>query len=204
MTITLAKVSILMFYLRAFEQPTIRKATHWVLIFVIVINTTLLVVQLFQCIPFKADWTVWDGSYSEQYYCINLNRFTIAGATLNILQELIIMVLPIPAVVRLSVPFRSKITATIMFSLGILTVITSSIRLAYIVPVDDLVNISWDYTNVIIWSGIEAALTVIIPCLPPLRALIKYRGAPLDDMSAPILRQRPDPRTGKSALCSAQ
>jgi hypothetical protein len=47
MTITLAKVSILMFYFRAFEQLTIRKATHSVLILVIVVNTTLLFVQLF-------------------------------------------------------------------------------------------------------------------------------------------------------------
>ncbi|GAB1313648.1 hypothetical protein MFIFM68171_03858 [Madurella fahalii] len=193
-TIALAKVSLLTFYLRTFSEPhtNMRRATCCVLGFVIVVNAILLVVQIFQCIPFEANWERWNAAYNRPYPCVNVNQFLIARAGLNIAQEVIIMCLPVPTLLRLNLPLRLKMNAVAMFSLGILIVITSCTRLAYIIPLADSVNFSWDYTDGIIWTGIEAAVTIIVPCLPSLRALINRLWAtpPADSSSEIILGGR--------------
>lgn len=181
-----------------------RRATCCVLGFVIVVNTVLLGVQIFQCIPFEANWERWNAAYNRPYRCINVNQLLVAGASLNIAQEIIIMCLPVPTLLRLNLSLRLKVNAVAMFSLGILIVIASCTRLAYIIPLADSVNFSWDYTDGIIWTGIEAAVTVIVPCLPSLRALLNRlsSASPANDSSESILGGRAsETSTGKFGSC---
>jgi hypothetical protein len=185
-------VSILIFCLRLFSERSFRAVIYAVLAFVIEVNVVLLGVQIFQCVPFEANWETWRLGHAGPFKCINVNHFVIAGAGLNILQELVIMILPMPGLARLSLSRRAKLNAVALFGLAILTIIMSCIRIAYIIPVTDSPNISWDYTDPIIWTGIEAAVTVIIPCLPAVRALMNRWSAPRPQFSQqqPILQSR--------------
>ncbi|KAK4042788.1 hypothetical protein C8A01DRAFT_33183 [Parachaetomium inaequale] len=178
-TLTLAKMSILIFFLRLFSAPQIRAATHGVLAFIILANVTLVGMQIFQCMPLEANWEAWRLGYSEPFQCINVSYFAIAAAGLNILQELMLITLPMPALAQLEMSRRAKLSAVGLFALGILTTMMSAIRLAFIIPAADSPNITWDYTDSIIWGGIETAFTLTIPCLPAVRALLSRWSATL-------------------------
>lgn len=196
-TLTLAKVSVLLFYLRTFPQNNVRILTYSTLIFIVLVNCILLGVQIFQCVPVEANWEIWNGTYTGSYFCIDVNRFVVAGAGLNIIQELMIMFVPIPALLQLSMSVRSRVSALVMFSLGTVTVFISGVRMAYIAPVANSVNISWDYTDAVIWTGIEAAATVMIPCLPALRALITRPFMPQNESLSSILSTELGSSTGE-------
>jgi len=51
-------------------------------------------------------------------------------------------------------------------------VIVSCIRIAFIIEVGP--DFTWDYTNPIIWSGIETSVAVVCACLPTLRPVAQY------------------------------
>ncbi|KAK4239176.1 hypothetical protein C8A03DRAFT_14397, partial [Achaetomium macrosporum] len=178
LTITGAKLSILSFYLRLFSRPRVRACIWAAITFVGVLNIILFAVHIFQCTPIEANWQTWREGYNGPYHCIDQHGFIIAAGWLNILQEVIIIILPIPALMQLDLSRRSKLSAIVLFNMGVLTIGISIIRIYYIIPVTDAVNLSWDFTDPITWSGIEAAFTVIIPCLPALRALIKHWTTP--------------------------
>lgn len=63
----------------------------------------------------------------------------------------------------------------IMFSLGVFVLITSCVRLWSLYSFGESVNPTWDYTDVIIWTGLEVAVSIIVPSLPAIRVLINRR-----------------------------
>jgi hypothetical protein len=180
-------MSILVFFLRFFSAPKVRAATHGVLAFIILANGGLVGMQIFQCMPIEANWEAWRSGYSEPFQCINDNSFAIAVAGLNILQELMLITLAMPALAQLNLSRRAKLSAVGMFTVGILTIMMNAIRLAFIIPTAGLPNITWDYTDAIIWSGIDTAFALIIPCLPAVHALLNHW------LAAPALSQ-PSPQ----------
>ncbi|CAH0046672.1 unnamed protein product [Clonostachys solani] len=68
---------------------------------------------------------------------------------------------------------KEKFGIFVMFSLGIFITITSCIRLQYISRFGLSVNPTWDYTETIVWTGIELSVSIIVVCLPAMRKLTK-------------------------------
>ncbi|KAK0741922.1 hypothetical protein B0T21DRAFT_283258 [Apiosordaria backusii] len=174
-TVSLSKVSVLLFFRRTFSQRWFQTATNTVLCLTIVTNLALLITQIIQCIPMKANWELDSPRYGHPN-CINLQVFVVVGGVINILQELVLLAMPIPIVLRL--PFQTrqqKTNSLIMFSLGVFTIACSIIRMVYVIRVEGAANFSWEYVDSIIWTNIEAGVTVMVPCLPTMRALILAR-----------------------------
>ncbi|KAJ0302173.1 hypothetical protein COL516b_007224 [Colletotrichum fioriniae] len=172
----LTKISVLFFYLRIFPNKSFRWATYATMTYIIISTTVVLLMQIFQCIPFEFNWVGWKGDFGP-HHCLDINALAFVAGGLSISHDLIILALPLPLLWHLNTSKRSKIGILFMFSLGIFVLITSCIRLRYIVSFTQSLNPTWDFTDPLIWSGLEASVSMIVVCLPALRILLK-RGWP--------------------------
>ncbi|KAG9257508.1 CFEM domain-containing protein [Emericellopsis atlantica] len=169
--LSLTKVSMIFFYLRVFPNRGFRYAAFATMAFVIIPTVVLIFAQIFQCSPIHYVWDGWvDGSQAD--HCININALAYTAASFSIAQELVLLVLPLPLLIGLNMGLKQKAGIILMFSLGVFVVITSCVRLRYIVSFGHTVNPSWDLTDPLIWSGIEVSVSIIIACLPAIRVLI--------------------------------
>ncbi|KAK0723247.1 hypothetical protein B0T26DRAFT_674841 [Lasiosphaeria miniovina] len=154
LTVFFAKVSIILFYLRLFPGEGFR----WTAYVVMVCSHPLFLGWLEEV----------DGTSK----CMNVNMLVTAGAGVNIVQEGIILLLPIPVLSKLHASFRIKLNVAAMFSLGIFALVSSSLRLHFMVLFAHTANVSWDSTDTFIWTGVESGICVMVPCIPAIRALL--------------------------------
>jgi hypothetical protein len=71
-------------------------------------------VILFQCKPIRA---IWDYTIPRSN-CINLNAFAYANAGIGIVQDLTILLMPIPELLHLQMNLSKKLNLMFMFGLG--------------------------------------------------------------------------------------
>lgn len=109
----LLKVSILLFYLRVFPVPWIQVVT-WILIAITLLHgVAFFFAILFQCTPVAMLWNP-----HIQGNCIQLETIIFPGAIFSIVEDLAILLLPIPCLSKLSVGRGKKISLICMFSVG--------------------------------------------------------------------------------------
>ncbi|KAL8366700.1 hypothetical protein RB595_010519 [Gaeumannomyces hyphopodioides] len=197
----LTKASMLCFYLRVFPHQNVRRAIFVALGLVAMSTTTLLLLQVFQCIPVSVFWEGWlEGlaALAGDHRCVNINALALAVAVVSIALDVIILVIPIPIVTKLDRRIRGK--AAGMFGLGIFILMTSAVRIPYIVRFGNSRNPTWDATDALIWSGIEISVSVVVISLPAIRVLLRVifpsrdagRGAlpPIESARGRTFRQR--------------
>lgn len=173
--LALTKMSILCFYLRIFPNTTFRAVSYVVLFWVAASGIVSIFVQIFQCTPINFIWEGWKKGEFGPYKCIDINALGFATAASSIAQDIAIIVMPLPLLARLNVSRRCKLGIMIMFSLGVFVLITSCIRLWSLYSFGESVNPTWDYTDVIVWTGLEVAVSIIVTSLPAIRVLINRR-----------------------------
>ncbi|KAI6603382.1 hypothetical protein MCOR12_003134 [Pyricularia oryzae] len=173
----LTKISMLLFFLRVFPPPNFRRLTYITIGLLALSTATLCMAQILQCIPVDKVWLGWqepgflvNGGSSR---CINVNRLTYASAGVSILFDVIILLLPLPIIIRLDATRRLRAEIVVMLSVGVLVLITSCIRMRYIAVFADSTNPTWDATDAILWSGIEISVAVICISLPAIRVLFR-------------------------------
>lgn len=169
--ITLTKVSILFFYLRIFPNPRFRQVCYMVMAWVSITGLIFLLLQIFQCIPVDYVWNGWTGTYGP-HICLDVNTQVYAAAGFSIVQDFVILALPLPLIAKLKASWKAKLGIMVMFSLGIFVIIMSCIRLGSMIYFARSLNPTWDYTDVLIWTGLEAAVSIIVVSLPAIRVLV--------------------------------
>lgn len=167
----LTKVSVIAFYLRIFPQRSFRYMAISCITFIVISTLTFMLVQIFQCRPIEFTWQGWT-SPNRAEKCLDVNILAYAAAGSSILQDIIVLVLPLPFLFKLQTGWRVKLGIMFMFSLGIFVLVTSCVRLRYIVGFGETHNPSWDYTDPALWSGLEVAVSIIVVCLPAIRLLL--------------------------------
>ena len=167
----LTKLSILCFYLRIFPQSTFRRATFLVIAWVVLSTLVLLGLQIFQCVPVPYVWEGWKGTFGP-HRCLDMRGVAYAAAGTGIAQDVAVLALPVPRILALNAAWRIKAGVLLMFSLGVFMLATSCVRLRFLVLFGGSRNATWDYTDVMIWSGLEAAVSVIVTSLPAIRVLL--------------------------------
>lgn len=166
--IYLAKVSIVLLYVRVFPRSTghtfnnlcwitLGAMTCWCLGFILYFP--------FQCRPISMVWNQWDGLHNG--YCTNFQTATYVNSSLNIFFDFVLLGLPIPRLFKLQVrDVRRKIGVMLTFFVGIFVTICSIVRLKYLAQVGQLTNVTYHYNDVTLWSGLEGDLAVVCACLP--------------------------------------
>ncbi|KAH7370402.1 hypothetical protein BKA65DRAFT_562060 [Rhexocercosporidium sp. MPI-PUGE-AT-0058] len=171
--IPLIKISILLFYLRLFVEPTIRKLVYMTIIANVVVGVIYVILNVFQCWPISYYWTEWDGEHVGR--CINVVAIVNSYSGISIGVDIWMLILPATRVARLNMQWKKKIAVAIMFSVGILFTAVSAIQLAVILPIPYAVtqNPTWDYYNSGVWSQVELSVGIICACMPSMRALLE-------------------------------
>lgn len=108
-----SKLSILTQYLRIFLDRRTRLLTWLTMAFVIVYTLQAILVGVFVCIPVEAFW-----NRSMQGHCINPLITNYVNAGFNISTDLIIILIPIPALNKLQVSKSQYIALLVAFSIG--------------------------------------------------------------------------------------
>lgn len=116
--ILFTKVSVLMQLLDIFapQRPSWR---WWTLLALIVANscffTILFFIEIFECIPRKKIWMP-----SLPGHCININQTFVASAVINVIDDFLILALPISWIIKLHMNSRRKLGISFIFATGLL------------------------------------------------------------------------------------
>ncbi|KZM24860.1 hypothetical protein ST47_g4000 [Ascochyta rabiei] len=127
--IGLVKMSILaQFY--QFAQPGLQKrVVAWVGAFVCVFMLFTVFAAIFQCIPMKAAWDL-QNFPRGCWNMMNVNFFT---SSMNTFLDLVVFLLPITTIYKLPTTFRKKLTLALAYSMGLLALACSVVRVRNIV-----------------------------------------------------------------------
>ena len=112
------RTSVLLFYIRIFPTGTgPRRIFAGVLIVSDILSIGFLFFNIFQCTPISYFWLRWDGEH--QGHCVDANKITLSGGIIDLFWTLLILVIPLPYILRLKLPPYKKFAATVMFAWGI-------------------------------------------------------------------------------------
>ncbi|EFQ28954.1 uncharacterized protein GLRG_04098 [Colletotrichum graminicola M1.001] len=82
-----------------------------------------------------------------------------AGAACSILEDLFLIVLPIPELLKLQLSSKKRIALVFMFALGSFACIASMVRLQYLVSFADSFDSTYENVMTVIWSAVELSST---------------------------------------------
>lgn len=80
--------------------------------------TVAILMTVFECIPVARSW-----DKTKHGTCINARGFYFANAAFNVASDLMVMLLPIPVIIRLQLKKAAKIGLVFLFIIGFLSVI---------------------------------------------------------------------------------
>ncbi|KAH7251603.1 hypothetical protein BKA59DRAFT_492075 [Fusarium tricinctum] len=160
-----SKMALALFYRRLSPQRWWRWSVYSVLFLVAGYNLAIMLVIIFGCTPFEKSWdfTILEGS------CVNRPAVYICTAILGIASDLILLVMPLPMILRLQMPRRQKAGLVVLFVIGSATLVTSVVRLVLLVPFASASDYTWVLSSAIVWIYVEANLLIICASLTTLR-----------------------------------
>ncbi|ORY10384.1 hypothetical protein BCR34DRAFT_625268 [Clohesyomyces aquaticus] len=190
----LVKVSILLFYSYvASSHKSFHRIVRCLLALVVVASFGMLVAAICSCTPVSDAWSakIFFESFQGIYHakCYNPINFWFFQAGFNLVTDFVIWVLPFPFVLNLrSMPIRRRLELVGIFSVGILSVVASAIRLWILV----LWVSSWEEQGThtgdfLIWGQVEQHSGIIAASIPFLRPLIRkaYQAVPRRNQHSP-------------------
>lgn len=137
----------------------------------------LTVVQFFSlvftCNPVRAQWdiTITDA------VCLDRRATYLGASVVNVITDVVLLALPLPYIWNLNSPSFQRLVLVGMFSLGIFVSVVSIIRLSILMNLDlASPDITYNMSQVFIWSLVETNVGLICACLPSLRPAVKLLG----------------------------
>lgn len=162
------KVSIVMQYLRVFVGTVIQRACRITLIIVIVYGLWTFWSAVFTCFPVAK---FWDPTVKEGY-CMNFTALWFSNASVNIVTDLIIFLLPVPVIRSLNLPRKQKIGLMMIFAVGLFACVTSVLRLRSLYVASVSTDLTYDNVGAATWSAVELNVGIICACLPMMKPLL--------------------------------
>ncbi|KAJ0311401.1 hypothetical protein Brms1b_008382 [Colletotrichum noveboracense] len=102
---------------------------------------------------------------------INVMSWWMANASIHLITNVLIFIIPIPFLGRLQMTRTQKLALIASFALGLLTCAISIIRIATIPRSYLSMDQTYNQTPTIVWSITELSVAIICCCIPTLRPL---------------------------------
>lgn len=182
-----AKFSLLFFYLRLSLLRWFRIAVYANMFLVVGYNIALIFPLIFTCSPVIKNFDV----FVQGGSCLNRTPLYMATAVLNMITDIILLVLPIPMIIKLQMPKVQKAGLICIFGVGSATCITSAVRLVLLFPMLKTIDQTWAIVTPGIWILIEANLVIITGALPTMRLFFRHVAPRLIGESS--MRSRTEP-----------
>lgn len=179
------KLSILYFFKTIASHRTLRYTVNGTIIFVGVYSLGAVIAGFFQCRKPSDAWNA--DAYFAQFdatpdpntpktQCYDPTIYFLFTAALNLFSDVVILLLPIPTLLSLSVPLRQRLALIGVFSVGMLAIVASSVRMR----VMTLWAVSpWNSaiygSDLLLWGQVETNSGIISASVPFLRLLFKRK-----------------------------
>jgi hypothetical protein len=132
------KLSILFFYRAIASHRTFRRLVNATICFVSMYTIGAALASTFQCRNPSDSWST--AGYLAQFdrnpktkapkvQCFDPIKLWVFSAIANLLSDIFIMLLPIPALLSLKVPMSKRLALIGIFSVGIMAIVASSVRM---------------------------------------------------------------------------
>ncbi|KJR90040.1 uncharacterized protein SPSK_06295 [Sporothrix schenckii 1099-18] len=165
--LVLVKVSIVLMYRRIFVGTWLQRANLAALVFLTAWGIALVSFLSMLCLPIQL---LWDPTVKG--HCIDFVPAFFAPAVINLITDLTVFILPLPAIRQLQLPLRQKIILAFILCLGLFTCIISIVRLSTLDAAATSSDTTWDNTGAALWSYLELTVAIIAACLPTLRPFV--------------------------------
>ena len=109
----MAKASILLLFMRVFTRPRFTLICKIFIGFLFAHGLAFLFAIIFQCSPIQG---IWDRTLQSK--CVNLNAVGFVGSGFSIVEDFVILILPIPELKTLSFGIKKRISLSFMFGIG--------------------------------------------------------------------------------------
>lgn len=111
------KISILIFYVRLAPHPTYRKVCFATMVFIGLSAAAFTLTCVFSCRPVNRSL---DCSPDLNIRCLKLRTFSYVYCTTGVVTDVILLLLPIPILLRLQLRPKIKYGLVAMFATGIM------------------------------------------------------------------------------------
>jgi len=159
-----AKLTFLLAYYRILGIQRMRTVYLIAIIVVGMWGFAQVLITLLICRPLNG---VWDKTIKAECMPTEPQIYVNAGG--NIITDIAIFLLPMPAIKGLNLRRPQKILLLGVFSLGFFTVAISVVRIKFLAIRED---VTWDHVESSGWSVGELASALTCACLPTLRPLL--------------------------------
>ncbi|OLN83274.1 hypothetical protein CCHL11_03007 [Colletotrichum chlorophyti] len=171
------KISILMFYQRIFVTtvPSFKISMMLGYFLSAVYPVVIWVTMANACRPVSFYWNQFIGAPGK---CIDLNTFYLALGIINMVNDIVVLLIPIPQILKLNMSGRKKFAVCSIMLLGSFVCVASVVRIWYLDKFSKAQDVTWMMGPVFIWSAIEPSVAIVSACLPhlaPLRRLVRHR-----------------------------
>ncbi|KAH6619312.1 hypothetical protein B0J18DRAFT_445595 [Chaetomium sp. MPI-SDFR-AT-0129] len=163
-SLTAIKTTFLLQYYRILGTGVMRTIIIVAFFLIGLWSVSQLLVVVFTCSPIPKFWTP-----DMEGTCIPNLPFWYINAAGNIVTDVAVFLLPLPALSRLNLRRGQKLGLLGVFSLGFFTCAISVIRIQYLKLSPD---VTWDNVASSCWSIGELCSGITCACLPTLRPLI--------------------------------
>ncbi|KAH7309796.1 hypothetical protein B0I35DRAFT_515192, partial [Stachybotrys elegans] len=171
--VSLLKISLALSLLRL-SQARWYTITQWVLIVFICMYTAMgIIVFLLQCRPLKALWMP-ELLFSGQATCIDFRIFIkmgVANTSFNILTDVLTATLPIPTIVRLNMPLKTRMYLIFILGLGYIAVALGIVKAFFQIAFSSEQDGLYEY-NVQTFAFLQLTVATMTACAPTLRPLL--------------------------------
>jgi hypothetical protein len=201
------KLSILYFFKTIASHRTLRHVVNVTIGFVIVYSIGAIIAGIMQCRNPSDAWNV-DAFFAQfdkvpnpnapHIQCYDPVILFTATAALNLFSDLVILLIPIPTLLSLNVPLRQKLALIGVFSIGLLAIIASSIRMRVMALWAESPFNSAVYGNdLLMWGQVEINSGIISASIPFLRLLFKGKERAARIASGRKVAEIASPRAGR-------
>jgi hypothetical protein len=176
------KLSILFFYRAIASHRTFRRFVNSAIVFVGMYTLGTTLASIFQCQNPADSWST--AGYLNQFLpkgqkikqhkvkCFDPAQLWLFSAAVNLLTDIVIMLLPIPALLSLRVPMTKRLALIAIFSIGIMAIVASSIRLWIMTLWAGSSTAAARFgTDLLLWGQVETNSGIICASIPFLRMI---------------------------------
>ncbi|KAI4867285.1 hypothetical protein F4820DRAFT_414403 [Hypoxylon rubiginosum] len=164
LSVSFAKMSMLVLYLRLAPHAWFRFTCYSCIAVIACYSLTAAFVESLACRPLQG---IVDESLDAE--CYDSYPAYIALSSLNIGIDVIILLLPIPLVLRMQLPKRQKVSIILLFATGIVVCAVALKRVTYIPVLEASEDYDWDAVPDMILCFIEVNFGIICASVPAVR-----------------------------------
>ncbi|EAW07822.1 uncharacterized protein ACLA_025390 [Aspergillus clavatus NRRL 1] len=167
--VILPKLAVLSLYISIFSRHRLSRLTCYITGALMIGNCIGCAAAGFAvCTPLRKLWEP-----SVQGHCLNINAWFRYSRIVNIASDVVMLVLPIPHVVRLQSTIRLKVGLLITFLLGSVGLIAGLIALFAVSTTNAVSDNTWSAALLLIWTMVELGMYLVASCLISYQPLAK-------------------------------